>query len=76
MSTLLKKKYLSPFSALKLKCRDKPVATDTVCSDTSAIDDGSTSTQIFVRTKTLVTDVYRIKLDKQFVNTLENNIRT
>ena len=26
-------------------------------------------------TKTLVTDVYRMKTDKQFVNTLEDNIR-
>ena len=59
-----------------MKCRDEPVATDTVHSDTLAIDNGSTSTQIFARTKTLVTNVYGIKSDKQFVNTLENNIRT
>ena len=59
-----------------MKCRDEPVATDTVHSDTLAIDNGSTSTQIFARTKTLVTNVYGIKSNKKFVNALEDNIRT
>ena len=75
MSTLLKMNYLSPFRALNVKQRDESAATDTVYSDTPIIDNGSTSAQIFVGTKTLVTDVYRIKSDKQFVNTLEDNIR-
>ena len=58
-----------------MKRRSKPVAADTVHSDTPAIDDGSTCMQLFVGTATLVTDVYRMKTDKQFVNTLEDNIR-
>ena len=36
---------------------------------------GSTFSQIFVGTKTLVTDVYGMKTVKKFVNTLEDNIR-
>ena len=36
--------------------------------------DGSIAAVIFVGTETQVTDVYGIKLDKQFINTLEDNI--
>ena len=75
MSTVLKKHYRSPFPALNVHRRNEPVATDTVYSDTPAVDDGSTSAQIFVGTESLLTDVYGMKSDKQFVNTLEDNIR-
>jgi hypothetical protein len=54
--------------------RDKPVATDTIYSDTPAINCGITSAQLFVGTKTHTADVYPIKSDKQFVNTLLDNI--
>jgi hypothetical protein len=50
------------------------VATDTIYSDTPAIDCGITSAQLFVGTKTHTADVYPIKSDKQFVNTLLDNI--
>jgi septum formation inhibitor MinC len=50
------------------------VATDTIYSDTPEIDCGITSAQLFVGTKTSTTDVYPIKSDKQFVNTLLDNI--
>ena len=73
--TILKKHYRSPFPALNVKRRDEPVATDTVFSDTPAIDGGQKCAQIFVGTETLVTDVYGMKTDKQFINTLEDNIR-
>jgi hypothetical protein len=59
--TILKKHYKSPFPALNVKRRDEPVATDTVYSNTPAIDGGETCAQIFVGTKTLVTDVYGMK---------------
>jgi hypothetical protein len=75
MSTILKKRYKSPNPALNVHRRDEPVATDTVYSDTPAIGGGETSAQIFVGTETLVTDVEGMKTDKQFVNTLEDNIR-
>jgi hypothetical protein len=54
---------------------DEPVATDTIYSNTPAIDCGITSAQLFVGTKTCFpSDVYPIKSDKQFVNTLLDNI--
>ena len=74
-STTLKKHYKSPFPAFNVHRRDEPVATDTVYSDTPAVDSGATSAQLFVGTETLLTDVYGMKTDKQFVNTLEDNIR-
>jgi hypothetical protein len=73
---ILNKHYESPFLALNVNRRDEPVATDTVFSYTPAIDGGETCAQIFVGTETLVTDVYGMKSEKQFVNTLEeDNIR-
>ena len=44
-------------------------------SDIPAIDNESTCAQLFVGTKNLVTDVYGMKTDKKFVNTLEDYIR-
>jgi hypothetical protein len=52
----------------------KDVACDIVYSDVPAIFDSSTAAVIFVGGNTQVTDVYGIKTDKQFVNTLEDNI--
>jgi hypothetical protein len=74
MSTILKKQYKSLNPALNVRPRDKPVATNTIYSDTPAIDCGITSAQLFVGTKTHTADVYPIKSDKQFVNTLLDNI--
>jgi hypothetical protein len=74
MSTILKKRYKSPNPTLKVHPHDEPVATDTIYSDTPAIDCGITSAQLFVGTKTHTADVYPIKSDKQFVNMLLDNI--
>ena len=74
-STYLKKHYKAPNPAFNVRRRDEPVATDTVYSNTPAIDSGATSAQIFVGKESLVTDVYGMKSDKQFVNTLQDNIR-
>jgi hypothetical protein len=52
----------------------EPVATDTVFSDTPVVDCGVTAAQIFVWCNSLETDVYGIKTDEEFVNTLEDNI--
>ena len=49
---------------------------DTVYSDTPAIDNGCKVAQIFVGTKSMVTDVFGMKTEKQFVNTLQDIIRT
>jgi hypothetical protein len=58
-----------------VNCRNEPVATDTVFSDTPAVDSGVTCAQLFVGCESLVADVYGLKTDKAFVNTLEDNIR-
>ena len=55
--------------------RNEAVATDTIFSDTPAINDGSTMAQFFVGRDTLVCDAYGIKSQKQFINTLYDNIR-
>ena len=68
--TVIKKTYRSPFPALNIKRTNDPLATDTVYCDTSEIDDGSKCAQIFVGTKTLVSDVYGMKFYKNFVKTL------
>ena len=75
MSTILKKHFQSPNPALNVQRRNEPVATDTVYSDTPAIDSGVTTAQFFVGCDSMVCYVYGIKSDKQFVNTLEDNIR-
>jgi hypothetical protein len=75
-STILKKRHKSEFLVLRnVKRRNKPVAIDTVHSDTPAIDGGETCAQIFVGTEMLVTNLHGMKIDKQFINTLEDNIR-
>ena len=51
------------------------VATDTIFSDTPAVDDGSTMAQFFCGRDTLVCDAYGIKSTKQFISTLSDNIR-
>ena len=61
--------------ALNVPRRHEPVATHTVFSDTTAVDSSVKETQVFVCRDTLVTDAYPIRSGKQFVNTLEDNIR-
>ena len=51
------------------------VATDTIFSDTPAVDDGSTMAQFFCGHDTLICDAHGIKSTKQFINTLSDNIR-
>ena len=50
-------------------------ATDTIFSDTPAVDDGPTMAQFFCGHDTLICDAYGIKSTKQFINTLSDNIR-
>jgi hypothetical protein len=65
MSTYMKRHYKLPFPAFNVKQRDKAVATDTVYSDTPAIDCGHTSAQFYCGMESLVCDVYGMKTDKQ-----------
>jgi hypothetical protein len=71
----VKQHWRSRFPACNFRRRNEPVATDTVFSDTPAGDCGVTAAQIFVGRESLVADVYGLKTDKEFVNTLEDNIR-
>ena len=76
-NTFPMKKHLRPVlrPVLNILRRYKAVATDTVFSDTPAVDSGAKQTQVFAGRNTLVADAYPMKSGKQFVNTLEDNIR-
>ena len=65
----MRKHFKSRFPVFNIPRRSEEVATDTIFSDTPAIDSGVTMAQIFVGKRTLVTDVYPVKSQKQFVNT-------
>ena len=71
----LKKHFKSRNPVFNIPRRNEPVATDTIFSDTPAINDGSTMAQFFVGRDTLVCDAYGIKSQNQFINTLYDNIR-
>ena len=71
----MKRHLKSRNPALNVPRRHEPVATDTVFSDTPAVDSGVKQAQVFVGRDTLVADAYPMKSGKQFVNTLEDNIR-
>ena len=71
----MKKQLKSRNPALNIPRRHEAVATDTVFSDTPAIDSGVKQTKVFIGRDTLVADAYTMKSGKQFVKTLEDNIR-
>ena len=71
----MKKHLKSRSPALNIPRRHEAVATDTVFSDTPAVDSGVKQAQVFVGRDTLVADAYPMKSGKQFVNILEDNIR-
>ena len=71
----MRKHFKSRFPSFSIPCRNEAIATDTIFSDTPAIDSGVTMAQIFVGKDSMVSDVYPMHSSKQFVNTLEDNIR-
>ena len=71
----MKRQLKSRNPALNTPRRHEGVATDTVFPDTPAVDSGVKQAQVFVGRDTLVADAYPMKSGKQFVNTLEDNIR-
>jgi hypothetical protein len=75
VSDILKQHWRCWFPTCNVKRHNEPVATDTVFSDSPTVDSGVTAAQIFVRRESLVADVYGLKTDKEFVNTLEDNTR-
>ena len=72
----LKKHFKSRNPVFNIPRRNETIATDIIFSDTPAINDGSTMAQFFVGQDTLVCDAYGIKTQKQFINTLYDNIRS
>ena len=75
VSTLLKKTFKLPYPACNVHCRQEPIATDTVFSDTPAIDCGHKVAQIYVGTESMVADVFGMQTSKQFINTFQEIIR-
>ena len=73
--TPMRRHLKTRFPAANIPRRNEPVATDTVYSDTPAIDNGACYAQIFIGRESLVADVYSMISDKEFVNTLEDQIR-
>ena len=71
----IKKHFKSRNPVFNIPRRSEAVATDTIFSDTPAVDDGSTMAQFFCGRDTLVCDAYGIKSTQQFINTLSDNIR-
>jgi len=73
-NTVLRHHYKAPHPALNHFQRDEPVATDSIVSDTLAIDGGETWAQLFVGTKSLLLDAYGMKTPANFSSTLMDNI--
>ena len=71
----MKKHLRSRNPALNIPRMHEAVATDTVFSDTPTVDSGVKQSQVFVGRDSLVAGAYAMKSGKQFVNTLEDNIR-
>ena len=71
----IKKHFKSRNHVFSIPRCSEAVATDTIFSDTPAVDDGPTMAQFFCGHDTLVCDAYGIKSTKQFINTLSDNIR-
>ena len=72
---IIRNKYKSPFPANNVIRRHEPTATDTFFADVPAICCGALMAQFFIGRHSLVRDVFPMKTDKQFVNTLEDVIR-
>ena len=71
----IKKHFKSRNPVFSIPRCSEAVATDTIFSDTPAVDDGPTMDQFFCGIDTLICDAYGIKSTKQFINTLSDNIR-
>ena len=62
--TIIKTHYKSLFSILRVYYQNEPITIDIVYCNTSAINDSSTSTQVFVNKDTLLTNICGMELDK------------
>jgi hypothetical protein len=71
----MRKQYKSRFPTFNVTRRNETVAAGTIYLDYAAVNDGSKCAQIFVGCYSLLTDVYGMKTDKEFIYTLEDNVR-
>jgi hypothetical protein len=76
LNTIVCKCFKSPKPVVNIRQLDEPVATDTIQSDVPAIDGGEKYAQIFIRMKSLVTDVHGMKSPAQFPGVLTDKIIT
>ena len=67
--------FKSCHPALNVQRRNEAVATDTIYSDTPDIKTGATCAQLYVGKDTLLLNVYLMKTNKEFINTLKDNIQ-
>ena len=65
----------SPYPANNVWRRNEPVASDTIFAAVAAVFCGHTMAQIYVGCRSLVIDVFGMSTEKQFINTLEDQIR-
>ena len=70
------KHFNSILPAFNIPHRNEAVATDTIFSETPPMDSGITMAQSFIGTGSLVSDAYLMHSSRQFVNTLEDNIKS
>jgi len=71
-SEILKVHYKSPNPALNVPRRDEDLASDTIFSDTPAVDGGQTCAQIYFGTTSHVGHAYGMTREKEFINTLQD----
>ena len=68
--------YKSPFPAMNVRRRNEAVATDTIFSDTPAINGGATKAQFFHGLDSKYRSIHPLKNDNQFRKALMEEIRT
>ena len=67
--------HRAPFPALNVRRRNEKVATDTFYADTPAIDDGATCAQFYCGTRSKYVEVFGMKTDSHFLQSLWDTIR-
>ena len=73
--TKLHRYYKSQNPAINTPRRNEDVTCDLVYSDTKSLGGGYTTAAIFIGSESRVADVYPLKSEKQFINSLEDNVR-
>ena len=71
----MQKFFRTPCPAANVRRRNEDVATDTIKGPVVAVGGGFKMAQFFCGMKTYYASLYGVKLDKQYVNTLEDEIR-